>query len=129
MVLSVGLTLLGVVDRLNQWVFSVVIPENEVVALNFLPPWLIWLVVVLAAFAIPWTLLCVPGTWRRWVLWISSLVVIAGWIPVLVLAAYSPQVAAPFVAAVWSGLCAMIYARNHLMPCEMPSTGGMHETS
>lgn len=128
MVLSVGLSLLGLIDRINHWISDIITQGNEVAAVKFLPPWTLWLVVMVAAFAIPWTLLCVPGLWRRWVLWLSSLVVLAGWIPVLGLAAYFPEVAAPFIAAVWSGLCAMVYARNHLMPYEILPTEGMHET-
>ena len=52
------------------------------------------------------------------VIWIAAWVFAFGvaWAPVLSLAAHRPDVAAPFIATLWSGLCAMFYTFNHRMP-------------
>jgi hypothetical protein len=63
-------------------------------------------------------MLATPGGWRRFVLWITSVVLVSAWAPVLSLAAHAPEISAPWIAAVWSGVCALVYTANHRMPCE-----------
>ena len=63
-----------------------------------LPEWSVWLATVIFAFWLAFAILSVAGTWRRVVLWITALVLIAGWAPVLSLAARSPDIGAPFIA-------------------------------
>jgi hypothetical protein len=109
-ILVAGLGLLGILDRVNRMLIQIMphSPSRE------LP----WLAAMIVAFALAFSILGVSGTWRRVVLWITTLVVVAAWTPVLSLAAYVPQTAAPLIAALWSGACAMVYAGNHLMPCD-----------
>jgi len=127
-ILVVGLGLLGILDRLNRMLIQIMpqSPSRE------LPPWSGWLAAMIVAFALAFSILGVSGTWRRVVLWITTLVVVAAWTPVLSLAAYVPQTAAPLIAALWSGACAMVYAGNHLMPCDevrqTQSSNPSHET-
>ncbi len=128
MVLSVGLSLIGIIDRVNAWISDVITHGNASALVNSLPLWTQWLAVMVVAFAIPWVILAVPGILRRLVLWISIVAVISFWIPVLGIAAYSPVVTAPLIAALWSGLCAMVYARNHEMPCEINQMKSADET-
>lgn len=83
-----------------------------------LPEWSVWLAAGLFAFGLSFAILSVPGTWRRCVLWITAVVLVAGWAPVLCLAAHAPDIAAPFIATVWSGVCALVYAGKHRMVCD-----------
>jgi hypothetical protein len=85
-----------------------------------LPEWAVWLAVVLLAFGLTFAILNVAGTWRRVVLWITTMALVAAWAPVLSLAARAPDVAAPLIAVIWSGVCALVYAGNHRMPCDEP---------
>jgi hypothetical protein len=80
-----------------------------------LPEWLVWVVAAAGSFGLSLSILLVPGNWRRLILWVSALVVMAGWAPVLVLASREPVVAIPLLATFWSGLCAFVYASRHHM--------------
>ncbi|MBC8125648.1 MAG: hypothetical protein H8M99_00665 [Gloeobacteraceae cyanobacterium ES-bin-144] len=121
-VLAVGLDLLGFLDRANADIAARVslggtgnFPKN-------LPDWAIWAATVGFAIALAVAILSTPGGVRRIVLWLATLVVLAGWAPVLSLAAHAPEIAAPWIACAWSGFCSMVYAANHLMPCDEIST-------
>jgi hypothetical protein len=81
-----------------------------------LPEAVIWIAAWIFAFGVAWTVLAVPGHMRRWLLWFATLFMVLAWAPVLSLAAHRPDVAAPFIATLWSGLCAMFYTFNHRMP-------------
>ena len=116
--LVVGLSLLGILGRLNFAVAQIVAQEKFPSFPRVLPEWSVWLVTVLLAFALSFAILSVPATWRRLVIWISALVLVAGWAPALVLAAHAPAVAAPFIAVLWSGVCAVVYAGKHRMPVD-----------
>jgi hypothetical protein len=122
--LCVGLSLLGINTRMNTALKGLVADQGVG---HSLPSWTIWLGVMVFAFGIPWVLLNVPEAWRRLALWLTMVVVICGWGPVLGLAAYAPDLAAPIIAAVWSGICAMIYSANHRMPCDSFQTSDSHE--
>jgi hypothetical protein len=116
--LAVGLDLLGILGRLNEAVLEKVSQGKDPVFPNSLPDGLGWLVAVLCGFALPFAMLSVAGAWRRWVLWISTLFLMVSWIPVLVLAAYAPVICVPLVGVFWSGMCALVYASRHQMPCD-----------
>ena len=83
-----------------------------------LPEWAVWLAVVLFALGLAFAILSVAGTWRRVVLWITTAALVAAWAPVLALAAHAPDISAPFIAVIWSGVCALVYAGNHQMVCD-----------
>jgi hypothetical protein len=92
--LVAGLSVLGIQDRCDQWLAQLVAQGR-----------------VAASVAI----LEVAGTWRRLILWFTTLILVAAWAPVLGLAAHVPAVSAPFIAVLWSGICALLYASQHRM--------------
>lgn len=116
--LGAGLSLLGALDRLNFAIARIVSLDQTVTYPKALPLWSQWLAAVLIAFAVSFSILSVAGAWRRWLLWVSTIVLTAAWAPVLSLAAHAPEIAAPLVTALWSGACAIVYAGKHLMPCD-----------
>jgi hypothetical protein len=107
--------LLGRVDGMIGQSLAGVSPPGSAVAL---PIWLPWVGVVAGAFVVPLVLLEVAGSWRRVVLWVSALGLVAGWAPVLALASRMPEVSGTFIATFWSGLCSLVYASRHRMPCD-----------
>ena len=120
MVLAAGLGLLGVLDRSNTAVARLVSPEGAGRFPKQLPDWIIWCAAGLMALGLAAAILGTPGNWRRVVLWITAVVLVGAWAPVLSLAAHAPDIAAPWIATVWSGVCAIVYAANHRMPCDQP---------
>lgn len=110
LVLVAGLDLLGVMSRLNQVVVGWGSRGGHETFAAHLPSWWVWLGTVILSFG---TAVCVSGIvgWvRRMMWWVTAMVVVAGWAPVLSLAAHAPEIAAPWIATFWSGLCAMIHA-------------------
>ena len=83
-----------------------------------MPAWGLWLGTALIAYGLALAMLGVPGTWRRLVLWFTTLVLVVVWAPVLGLAAHAPEIAAPLIAGLWSGACALLYVHSHRMPCD-----------
>ena len=116
--LAAGLSVLGILGRVNGMIAKWLLADKAAGFPKALPGWLVWLAAVLFAAGLSFAILSVPGTWRRFVLWITAVVLVAGWAPVLSLAARAPDIAAPFIATVWSGVCALVYAGNHRMPCD-----------
>lgn len=125
--LVAGLGLLGILDQVDLTISNIVSQGKWMAFPKALPAWALWLATVLFAFGLSFTILNVPGTWRRVMLWITAVLVVAGWAPVLGLAAYAPEVAAPLIATLWSGLCALVYAGNHRMPCDATPSNQIHE--
>lgn len=115
--LVAGMALASIVDRLDG-----AIVQMTAGAAGFsksLPVWGVWLFTIFVSYAVPLAILGAPGTWRRIMLWLTALVLVTGWAPVLVLAARAPDIAAPWIATLWSGICALIYAANHRMPADL----------
>jgi hypothetical protein len=83
-----------------------------------LPHGLSWSVAAGLALVLPWLILQTPAHWRRIVLWLTVLALLLGWVPVMGLAARWCPLAPSLVVVLWSGLCALIYAARHRMPCE-----------
>jgi hypothetical protein len=117
LLLAAGLSLLGILGPLNAALGERVMPGADFP--KSLPVWLLWLATLGFAFGLSFALLNISGTWRRLVLWVTALVLIAGWAPVLGLAAHAPEIGAPWIAALWSGVCALVYAGNHRMACDI----------
>ena len=116
--LAVGLDVLRILEPLDRMV-SKLLSQGAIHDFpKELPAWSVWLATVILAFGLPFAILSVAGTWRRLVLWITALVLVAGWAPVLVLAAHFPDIGAPFIATLWSGICALVYAGSHRMACD-----------
>ena len=115
LVLAIGLSALGILTRLNVLAARLVPPVDGGSFPKRLPEWAVWLAAVVFAMALPLAILGVATAWRRVVLWITALVLVTGWAPVLSVAAHAPAVACPFVVTLWSGICALVYAANHRM--------------
>jgi hypothetical protein len=120
--LAAGLNLLGMLAQVNAGIAHIVSRGG---AENFpkqLPAWCVWLAAALFAFALAAAILGTPGPVRRVLLWFSAVIVVAAWAPVLSLAAHAPEIAAPWIATVWSGVCALVYTSRHRMPVDEIST-------
>ncbi len=118
LVLAAGFGFLGIMDRADAAILAFLKSGGLAAPTKALPEWAIWLTAWAGAFGLSLAILSVPGSWRRLVLWVSAVVVIAGWGPVLLLASHSPDVAAPLLATFWSGLCAYVYATRHHMAAD-----------
>lgn len=123
LILAAGLGALGVLDHLGPFVEELVSRHGREAFSKRLPDWSLWLATAFFAFGMAFAMLSTPATWRRLVIWLSSLVLISAWAPVLSLASHSPDIAAPWIATVWSGVCALVYSSKHQMPCDAEATG------
>jgi hypothetical protein len=118
MILAGGLDLLGFLDHMNAGIARLITRNGAEIFPQHLPEWGIWLAAGLFALGLAAAILGSPGHGRRAILWISAVVLVAAWAPVLSLAAYAPEIAAPGIATLWSGVCALVYAANHCMICD-----------
>lgn len=117
-VLAAGLELLGVLVRVNAGIARIVSRGGAETFPKQLPAWCLWLAAVVFAFGLAAAILGTSGHGRRVILWLSAVMLVAAWAPVLSLAAHAPDIAAPWIATVWSGVCALVYAARHRMPCD-----------
>ena len=118
MILAVGLELLGFLSRLNADIARLVARNGAETFPQHLPDWGVWLATAAFAFGLAVAILGSPGSGRRVLLWLTAMVVVSAWAPVLSLAAHAPAIAAPWIATLWSGVCAMVYATHHRMACD-----------
>jgi hypothetical protein len=118
LVLAAGFGTLGFMDRADDLIEAFLKSGGLGGATKVVPDWGIWLAAAVGAFGLSTSILAVPTNWRRGILLVSALVVMAGWAPVLVLASYRPEVAVPLLATFWAGLCALVYASRHHMPVD-----------
>jgi hypothetical protein len=116
LVLAAGFGFVGIMDRANEGIAGLIQIGGGTA--KSLPEWAVWLAASVGAFGLSFLVLSVPGAWRRIVLWVSALILIAGWGPVLVLADRSPVVAVPLLATFWAGLCSLVYASRHRMAAD-----------
>lgn len=118
--LSVGMDSLGFWNALDAsataWTVHLGDGMRDVPAL-----WVLFVTVV-SSFLLPFLLLSTPQWWRRMVLWLSFLLITIAWMPVLALASWKFPPCMPGIALLWSGLCAIIYAKQHILPCEAIAT-------
>jgi hypothetical protein len=118
LVLAAGFGTLGFMGRADDLIEAFLKSGGIGGATKALPGWAVWLAAGLGAFGLSAAILGVPGNWRRGVLLISALVVMAGWAPVLALASFRSEAAVPLLATFWAGLCALVYASRHHMPVD-----------
>ena len=115
--LAVGLGVLGFWDHANElltsWISQLGNDARKV------PTQFVLAIAAIMAYLLPFAMLLSPGLWRRIVLWISAMILSISWIPVLALACWQMPPCLPLVAGFWSGLCALIYASRHVLPCEV----------
>ncbi len=120
MILAAGLELLGFLDRLNRGIEQFFAVHGEESLPQQLPDWSIWLAAVVFACGLAIAILASAGHGRRVILWLTALVLVSAWAPVLCLAAYAPAIAGPWIATMWSGICALVYTTHHCMACDSP---------
>lgn len=120
--LAVGLGLLGVLDRMEKGLAAAISRDGGEHFTKAAPAWAVWLAAALAAYGVAFSLLHVTGLWRRLVVWITTLALVAGWAPVLVLASRPPAIGAPLVAVLWAGICALFYAASYRLPANGAQT-------
>lgn len=117
-VLVAGLSALGTLDHVNAGIADIVSRGGAEKFPKQLADWCVWLSTAIFAFGLAFAILGTPGSWRRLVLWVSGVVLVAAWAPVLSLASHAPDIAAPWIATFWSGVCSLVYAANHHMACD-----------
>jgi len=127
MILAGGLELLGFLARMNAGIARLVSRNQTEIFPQRLPDWSIWLAAGVFAFGLAAAILGIPGHGRRAVLWLTTVFLVGAWAPVLSLAAHVPAIAAPWVATLWSGVCALVYAANHRMACDAPVRSTRHQ--
>lgn len=122
--LAAGMVLLGLMKRIDLSIESFFLPAGLAAAAQSLPSVLLWISAALVSFLLPCIILNIIGLWRRLIIFVASTVITLAWGPVLLLASYRPELGLCLVAALWSGLCAIIYAQSHDAPKEeiLPNT-------
>ncbi len=126
--LAMGLGAIGVLGKFNLWLTKLYFQSPLDGMVKSLPSWAGWLAAVAIAFCLSHALLSVAGMVRRWILSLTSIVLMIGWGPVLSLAGYQPELAGPLIAVLWAAICALIYTANHRMPADLQNTGKNDET-
>jgi hypothetical protein len=114
--LAAALELLGFSHRLDVLVAGWVKSTGLGGGFRALPAHAPWLWAVPLVFGLAGAMLGSRRSWRRLVLWATTLLLTLAWIPVLALAGYQAQVTMPLLALIWCGLWAMIYATRHQEP-------------
>ena len=80
--LVVGLSALGILAQVN-WVIANIFSNGKFSSYpKTLAEWVVWLAAFTFAFWLSFTLLSVTGTWRRVVLWVTAVTLVAAWAPV-----------------------------------------------
>ena len=127
--LAGGMHVLGLLEPLDHAFASLVSPDADALAPAVSNP-VLWIATAAVSYGLALVVLEIPGTWRRAVIWISTMVVIAAWLPVAAIAHKHAAVAAPLIAAAWAGLCTIIYAARHHMEADDPEeTAGAADES
>lgn len=117
--LAGGLHALGLLEILDRYLVGLVSDDADALT-PAVSATALWIATASVAYGLALVILEVPGNWRRITLWISTMAVIAGWLPVAAIAHTHVAVAAPLVAAAWAGLCSIIYAARHHMGADEP---------
>ncbi|MGJ8643090.1 MAG: hypothetical protein ACSHX9_06755 [Luteolibacter sp.] len=118
--LATGLKWLGLMSRIDGLLLTAFSPDAMKHPEMPLEPLFLWGATAFLAFALPAVLLNIPGQWRRLVVWGATIALTISWGPVLVLAARMPEIGVALVAVLWSGICAMFYTLNHVLPVDVP---------
>ncbi|MFK7849681.1 MAG: hypothetical protein AB8D78_01785 [Akkermansiaceae bacterium] len=117
--LAAGLEYLKLIDRFDLFLQQLLTGSGLSAPSRSLP-WLVtWSGVALLSFFVAAVMLNVAATWRRVIVWGLTLLLTFFWGPVLLIAAYRPEIGVALIAVLWSGFCAMIYANNHELPADL----------
>jgi hypothetical protein len=91
------------------------------VAAESVQPWWDFLLVLVAVYGLVWFLFETPGMTRRLLVLMTSLVLLLTASPVLALWGTFWSPVGVMLGVAWSGFCAILWARQHPMPCELPA--------
>ncbi|MFD2256322.1 hypothetical protein ACFSSA_06525 [Luteolibacter algae] len=122
--LAAGLQYLGLVARLDRALASWFSPSSLGMMERGIHPLLLWCSTAFLAFGLAAVMLNIPGSWRRLLIWAMTVVLTFCWGPVLVLSAYKPEIGVAIIAIIWSGICSMVYAVNHILPVDKADNQG-----
>jgi len=94
---------------------------------TLVPDHLLFMVAAIFSFGIVFAVLDSPATWQRLVIGVIALVVVLTVVPACALwqLYFSPFLVG--VAFFWAWFCAMMYAGQHTMPCELVPTHHIEE--
>ncbi|MES2996909.1 MAG: hypothetical protein V4733_08875 [Verrucomicrobiota bacterium] len=120
--LAAGLERLGLLRGADAFTRGMLTRDGEGFP-NVMPQLWLWCGTAALAVFLPFAMLATPAQWRRLLLWLLSLVLVAGWAPVLALAAYDPKISVPWIATFWAGFCSFYYAGHHRMPADAKQGG------
>lgn len=118
LVLAAGLQIIGLLPRFDKLAAALVSRGGAEPFPQRLPAAVPWIAAAVIGYALAFAILATPGTGRRAILWVTTVILVTTWAPVLSLASYFPNIGAAWITAAWSGVCAIVYARNHVMPAE-----------
>lgn len=116
--LALGLNFGHVLEPVDAWLTRELAGNGWGETLVELPNWWSGAAILLVSFGLSCAMLASPAHWRRLVLWFSAVLVLIGWAPALALAGRQIDIAAPLVAALVSGACALGYGARHRLPCD-----------
>lgn len=116
--LAAGLGFLKVMHRFDEFLASLLTRPGLSGAAYSISPWVLWTGTAMLAFFVAAVMLNVAGTWRRLLVWGLTLVLTFFWGPVMIIASFKPEIGVAIVAVLWSGFCAMVYAKNHWLPVD-----------
>jgi hypothetical protein len=116
--LAAGLELTGLLATLNAHIARIVSRGGAETFPKQLPAWAPWAAAAFFSVALTAGILGSPSNARRLMLWLVATVLVAAWAPVLSLAAHRPEIAGPWIATFWSGICSLVYASRHGMPTD-----------
>lgn len=116
LVLAIGLQLIGMLTRFDKLIATLVSRGGAEGFPRHLPTAVPWLAAALLAYGLAFAILASHGTGRRVILWITAMVLVAAWAPVLSLASFFPGIGAAWIATAWSGVCAIVHAGHPRAP-------------
>lgn len=127
--LAAGLGYLKFIHRLDLFLQNLLTIPGLSAPSRSISPQVVWIAVALLSFFVPAVMLNVAGTWRRVLVWGLTFLLTLFWGPVLLIAAYRPEIGAALIAILWSGFCAMIYATNHEIPADFQKQSQMRNSN
>ncbi len=111
LVLASGFEMLGLLAPANRWLTQTMARGLDLP--NELPVWLPWAVKLAMVFGFSLAILTEKSQWKRIIIALTAVFSMASWLPVMVLAAYRIDLAAPLVSIAWAVFGACIYAARH----------------
>ncbi len=110
----------GTFDGTDASILDTYLQSGFNVAVGGVQPWWDFLLVMVVVYALVWLLFETPGTTRRVLVLLTALVLLWAASPVMGLWGTFWSPLGVMLGSAWSGFCAILWARTHPMPCELP---------